>query len=107
MESVRVIERAYQKLLIERDTLVKANEHLRAQLRNPLVAVAAKKWQAVPRTLTTPMYDAIVAAVENRQFAAWPADVWEDALRAAPQPAQFDWQNPTPTNQIAGRERGE
>ena len=41
-------------------------------------------WRLVPQMLTTKMYDAIVRCADDRRFASWPANIWENACDAAP-----------------------
>lgn len=53
--------------------------------QSPAVAVP-DGWILVPKMLTGKMYDAIVRVADNRDFISWPANIWESACDASPNP---------------------
>ena len=61
---------------------LKANPQLRSV--SELTVPVPDGWRLVPQMLTTKMYDAIVRCADDRRFASWPANIWENACDAAP-----------------------
>jgi len=51
-----------------------------------LAVVVPDGWILVPKMLTGKMYDAIVRVADNRDFISWPANIWESACDASPNP---------------------
>ena len=74
----------FTDLLAENKRLQAIIDAANAQ-QSPAVAVP-DGWILVPKMLTGKMYDAIVRVADNRDFISWPANIWESACDASPNP---------------------